>query len=217
MQQQNILYSFRRCPYAIRARMTLRVAGIEYEHREVLLRDKPAELVRVSAKATVPVLITDRVIDESIDIMRWALAAHDPECWLADNPDTQRDIEAWVTTFETTFKPNLDAYKYGNDKTAASADQKNHARQNCETILRKLDARLNANTAQPNKQLFGEHLGFADVAVFPFVRQYAAVDRERFREMQLSALTAWLDRWLESSTFLRIMDKHPLWAGTASN
>ena len=115
----HILYSFRRCPYAIRARMTLRIAGIEYEHREVLLKDKPAELVRVSPKATVPVLILDnqeqpQVLEESLDIMRWALAQKDPESWLAAEPSAQRDIEDWLVTFEETFKPNLDAYKYGN-------------------------------------------------------------------------------------------------------
>ena len=218
----HILYSFRRCPYAIRARMTLRVAGIEYEHREVLLKDKPAELVRVSPKATVPVLILNnseqtQVLEESIDIMRWALAQQDPELWLAPDSKTQQDIENWLATFEENFKPNLDAYKYGNDKSEEAADSKTTARKRCETVLAELDTRLtsnrNAGRNAGTVYLFGKQLGFADVAVFPFIRQYAAVEPERFRALQLSALNSWLDRWLEDPRFLEVMQKHPRWEG----
>jgi len=218
----HILYSFRRCPYAIRARMTLRVAGIEYEHREVLLKDKPAELVRVSPKATVPVLILNnseqtQVLEESIDIMRWALAQQDPELWLAPDSKTQQDIENWLATFEDNFKPNLDAYKYGNDKSEEAADSKTTARKRCETVLAELDTRLtsnrNAGRNSGTVYLFGKQLGFADVAVFPFIRQYAAVEPERFRALQLSALNSWLDRWLEDPRFLEVMQKHPRWEG----
>lgn len=218
----HILYSFRRCPYAIRARMTLRVAGIEYEHREVLLKDKPAELVRVSPKATVPVLILNnseqtQVLEESIDIMRWALAQQDPELWLAPDSKTQQDIENWLATFEENFKPNLDAYKYGNDKSEEAADSKTTARKRCETVLAELNTRLtsnrNAGRNSGTVYLFGKQLGFADVAVFPFIRQYAAVEPERFRALQLSALNSWLDRWLEDPRFLEVMQKHPRWEG----
>lgn len=215
----HILYSFRRCPYAIRARMTLRVASIEYEHREVLLKDKPAELVRVSPKATVPVLILNnseqtQVLEESIDIMRWALAQQDPELWLAPDSKTQQDIENWLATFEENFKPNLDAYKYGNDKSEEAADSKTTARKRCETVLAELDTRLTSNAGNAGTvYLFGKQLGFADVAVFPFIRQYAAVEPERFRALQLSALNSWLDRWLEDPRFLEVMQKHPRWEG----
>ena len=189
--------------------MTLRVAGIDYEHREVLLKDKPAELVRASAKATVPVLILNnaepsQVLEESIDIMRWALAQQDPESWLAADPTTQRDIEDWLVTFEANFKPNLDAYKYGNDTAA---------RERCEAVLDELNTRLTSNAAAASKYLFGDRLGFADVAVFPFIRQYAAVEPERFRALHLNALTNWLDRWLEDPRFLEVMEKHPRWQG----
>ena len=202
--------------------MTLRVASIEYEHREVLLKDKPAELVRVSPKATVPVLILNnseqtQVLEESIDIMRWALAQQDPELWLAPDSKTQQDIENWLATFEDNFKPNLDAYKYGNDKSEEAADSKTTARKRCETVLAELDTRLtsnrNAGRNSGTVYLFGKQLGFADVAVFPFIRQYAAVEPERFRALQLSALNSWLDRWLEDPRFLEVMQKHPRWEG----
>lgn len=220
MQKNLILYSFRRCPYAIRTRMALRVAGIAYEHREVLLKDKPADLVRVSPKATVPVLVFEapvtqapplQVFDESIDIMHWALAQHDPESWLAGDPGTQDNIDDWVATFEANFKPNLDAYKYGNDRTTEAAEQQTLARRCCEQVLAELNNRLKTNTASQSNYLFGEQLGFADVAVFPFIRQYAAVDRDRFNALQLTHLTNWLDRWLKDRRFLDVMEKHPRW------
>jgi len=189
----------------------------------VLLKDKPAELVRVSAKATVPVLILKtseqtQVLEESIDIMRWALAQQDPESWLAEDSKAQQDIENWLATFEENFKPNLDAYKYGNDKSEEAADSKTTARKRCETVLAELDTRLTSTARNSGTvYLFGKQLGFADVAAFPFIRQYAAVEPERFRALQLSALNSWLDRWLEDPRFLDVMQKHPRWEGTASN
>jgi len=216
MKNPHILYSFRRCPYAIRARMALRVAGIEYEHREVLLKDKPAELVRVSAKATVPVLVLhdadpEEILEESVDIMRWALAHKDPESWLAGDTAAQERIENWVQQFEVEFKPNLDAYKYGGDKDEAAVQAKMQARLRCEKVLGELNTGLESNAKGSSRCLFGAHQGFADVAVFPFVRQYAAVEPQRFRALELHSLYAWLDGWLEDPRFLGVMDKHPRW------
>ena len=151
MNSPAILYSFRRCPYAIRARMTLSVAEIEYEHREVLLKDKPVELLQASAKATVPVLVLGgdtsertppEILDESIDIMRWALAKKDPEQWLEDSESQQKEIERWVEDFESAFKPNLDAYKYGNNRTEEAEQLRVDARETCESVLQGLNCLL---------------------------------------------------------------------------
>jgi glutathione S-transferase len=187
-----ILYSFRRCPYAMRARLALAVSGISYELREVRISAKPPAMLAASPKGTVPVLVLPdgTVIDESLDIMRWALAMRDPENWLA------RDDAALIATNDGPFKHDLDRYKYperhGSDPLAH--------RQSGLTFLRELEVRL----AQAG-QFCGAARGLADAAIFPFVRQFAAVDRAWFDAQPLPRLKIWLAGHLASHLFDAVM------------
>ena len=198
-----ILYSFRRCPYAMRARLALHVAGIGVEHREILLRDKPQELLDASPKGSVPVLVLPdgTVIDESLDVMRWALARNDPEDWLA--PGAQMD--AVIADCDGPFKHHLDRYKYASRH--AGADALDH-RDRAARILAGWDEGLRGKG-----QLLGARTSLADVAVFPFVRQFAMTDRDWFDAQAWPALIAWLDAHLASDRFAAIMVKHPVWTG----
>lgn len=195
-----ILYSFRRCPYAMRARMALRVSGAVYEHREVVLRDKPPQMLAVSPKGTVPVLVADtgEVIEESRDIMRWALTRNDPEGWL------ERDDPALVDTNDGPFKHHLDRYKYATRYD--DVDPAEH-RAAALVILRDLDERLARST-----HLRGDARGFADIAIFPFIRQFANANREWFDNQSLPHLQAWLTGLINSDLFAGIMPKHPQWS-----
>jgi glutathione S-transferase len=186
-----ILYSFRRCPYAMRARMALAVSGAAHEIREVKLRDKPAAMLAASPKGTVPVLVLPdgQVIDESLDIMRWALARNDPEHWL-DGDDT-----ALIAANDGPFKHHLDRYKYP-DRHAS--DPLEHRAQGL-ALLADLDARLRRHA-----YLCGETRTLTDAAILPFVRQFAAVDRAWF-DAQLPALQRWLAEGLASPLFAEIM------------
>lgn len=190
------LFSFRRCPYAIRARMALASAELPYERIEVSLRDKPAELLALSPKGTVPVLqCTDgSVLEESLDIIRWALAQNDPQRWLAA---TQARCEADIARNDGPFKQKLDAYKYyrGADPSGAFAEAQVH--------LDSLEARLVAGA---------EHLGaagkesLADLCLMPFIRQFARCDEPRFAAA-LPALNTWLTRWLNDPRFTSVMQR----------
>lgn len=199
-----ILYSFRRCPYAIRARMALLQAGVAVELREVVLRHKPADMVDLSPKATVPVLHTtdDQVIDESLAIMRWALQQHDPGDWLAraDAPANRQ----LVKQNDGAFKQTLDRYKYAErHPTTSQADWRADAEA---ALLAPLEQRL-----QQQAFLGGATPCLSDVAIFPFVRQFAAVDAAWFGESPWRATRQWLNTWLASAAFTRTMTKRPPW------
>lgn len=193
-----ILYSFRRCPYAMRARLALMVSGTACELREVRLSDKPVEMIDASPKATVPVLVLPdgTVIDESLDVMRWALARNDPEGWL------ERDDVALVAANDGAFKHDLDRYKYSQ---RYGSDAMAH-RDGGLAFLRALEARLAADG-----QLCGARRGLADMVIMPFVRQFAATDRAWFDALDLPNLQAWLASHLESDLFAAIMQRHPFW------
>ena len=194
-----ILYSFRRCPYAMRARMALHVSGLAYEHREVVLRDKPAAMLEVSPKGTVPVFVTveGEVLEESLDIMRHALAKNDPEGWL------DRNDQALVAANDGRFKHHLDRYKYAT--RYEDADPGRH-RAAAVDILAELDQSL-----ATSPHLCGDERGFADIAIFPFVRQFANHDRERFEADHMLHLQGWLETLVSSQLFAAIMEKHPKW------
>lgn len=196
---ETILYSFRRCPYAMRARMALAVSGTRYEHREVVLRDKPAQMLEVSPKGTVPVLVTpeNEVLEESLDIMRWALAQDDPENWL-ECTDT-----ALVEANDGPFKHHLDRYKYST--RYEDVDPEDHGTAATEH-LRVLDDRLS-----DSPYLCGEARGFADIAIFPFVRQFANADRDWFAAQALPHVQRWLEGLVQSRLFTGIMAKHDQW------
>ena len=201
-----ILYSFRRCPYAMRARMAIFVSGQTCELREVVLRDKPAEMVAASPKATVPVLVLPdgRVVDESIRIMKWALGKSDPGGWLSPSVgDSGPAIESLVRENDTTFKYHLDRYKYPNRYD--DADPGPH-RENGLRFLATLEERLRITGF-----LCDDRLSFADVAIAPFVRQFAYVDKSWFDTLEMPALQRWLVDFLGSGLFAGIMEKHPKW------
>ena len=195
-----ILYSFRRCPYAIRARLALRVAGIAVDCREVNLRDKPAALRELSPKASVPVLqLPDgRVLEQSLDIMHWALRAHDPEGWLAaDDPCEAAD---WIARNDDEFKPLLDRYKYAVRNPERSRAQ--HRESALAGFVLALEERL-----RESRHLLGAGCSVADAAIFPFVRQFAAVEPAWFEAMPLPGIQAWLANWLRSAIYIAVMRK----------
>lgn len=202
-----ILYSFRRCPYAMRARLALAASGLPVRVREVVLRDKPPEMLAASPKGTVPVLVlTDgRVIDESLHVMHWALAQSDPDRWLsADAAETARLIQQ----NDGPFKRALDRYKYPE----RHAEPRGAARDVAMEILAGLAARLEDNCGQ----LFGLAPTLADFAIFPFVRQFAATDADFWQAEAPAALKTWLTGHTESPRFTAIMAKLPRWkAGDA--
>lgn len=195
------LYSFRRCPYAMRARMALRYSGVAVEIVEVSLKAKPAEMLALSSKGTVPVLSADgQVIDESLDIMRWALARNDPQDWLLkDDPQGQLAITALIEENDQAFKVHLNRYKYAERYPEQPMEV---YRAEGEVFLRKLDALL-----EGRDYLLADHPCLADVALMPFIRQFAHVDREWFAQTPYRRLQDWLQRFLESDLFTSIMKK----------
>ena len=200
-----ILYTFRRCPYAMRARLALHCAGVAVEPREILLRDKPAALLAASPKGTVPVLLLPdgQVIAQSLDIMRWALSQHDPEGWLtaAEWPAQQ----ALIDINDGEFKSLLDRYKYPQCHAGSSAAAARDAA--LELLLRPLERQLGGAPF-----LFGARCSLADMALLPFVRQFAAVDAAWFAQTSdLPALRAWLGRGTGSPLFEAVMVKLPVW------
>ena len=193
-----ILYSFRRCPYAMRARLALAVSGTRYEMREISLRAKPTALLAASAKGTVPVLVLPEgeVIDQSLDIMRWALTNCDPEGWL------ERHDPALIAVNDGSFKRDLDRYKYPDRHDADARDHREHGLR----FLRDLDARLSVSTF-----LGGAVRGMTDAAIVPFVRQFAGVDPDWFAAQRLPHLRPWLQGIRGSGLFQSIMVRAPLW------
>ena len=197
----NTLYSFRRCPYAMRARMALRYAGVAVNIVEVSLKAKPAEMLALSSKGTVPVLSVDgQVIDESLAIMNWALAQNDPQDWLLkDDPVGQQLITELIEENDQVFKVHLNRYKYAERYPEQPMTV---YRAEGEVFLRRLDELL-----EGRDYLLAEHPSLADVALMPFVRQFAQVDREWFGQSPYHRLQAWLQRFLESELFTDVMRK----------
>lgn len=196
--QYPILYSFRRCPYAMRARLALAVSGTPVELREVKLSAKPEALLAASPKGTVPVLILldRRVVDQSIDIMSWALSNNDPEGW------GERDDPDLIATNDGPFKQDLDRYKYPE---RYGSDALTH-RERVMTFLRELERRL-----IDAKHLAGDRRGLVDAAIFPFVRQCVAVDPAWFAEQALPRLMQWLKEHRQSRLFEAIMVRATPW------
>lgn len=196
-----ILYSFRRCPFAIRARMALFYAGMRVELREVNLRDIPQAMLQLSPKATVPVLhLPDgRVIDESIDVMSWSLTQADPECW----NDLDTASRCLIERNDVEFKPLLDAYKYADRHPQYS--ELEH-RQHALGFIAELDDLLTGQT-----WMSGSECRLADVAIFPFIRQFAGVDPAWFADCEWVSIRNWLNRLLSSELFLQVMQKYPFW------
>lgn len=199
-----LLYTHRRCPYAMRARMALLVAGQAFDAHEIVWRDKPAAMLALSPKGTVPVLhLPDgRVLEQSLDIMQWAFAAHDPAGWWARAQDA--DNLRLLATCDGPFKHHLDRYKYPERFDNDGAGRALHRDHAVEALLQPLDARL-----QRSAQLGGPTPCAADIAIFPFVRQFAAVEPAWFGQLPLPALQAWLAAWLIHPVFEAAMVKRP--------
>lgn len=195
------LYSFRRCPYAIRARMALRYSAVELTIVEVSLKAKPAEMLALSSKGTVPVLQVDgQVIDESLAIINWALAQHDPQDWqLRDDAKAQALTAALIEENDQVFKLHLNRYKYPERHPEYTQE---HYRSEGEVFLRKLEGLL-----ETRPFLAAEHQSLADVAVMPFIRQFAHVDRDWFAQAPYPRLQGWLQKFLDSELFVAIMTK----------
>jgi glutathione S-transferase len=198
-----ILYSYRRCPYAMRARMALSYAAIPVEIREISLKQKPAHMLQVSAKGTVPVLVLPdgHVIDQSLEIMQWALQQGDADGWLSADP---QHAALLISENDGSFKHYLDRYKYATRFPEHSAED---YRQQGELFLAKLELHLQQTTF-----LLSNKISLADIAIFPFIRQFAAVDHDWFESAGYIKLKSWLLHLVESALFKRVMVKYPDYA-----
>jgi len=203
---QAVLYSFRRCPYAMRARLALAISNISVELREVVLRDKPPSLVCLSAKSTVPVLLTKekQLLDESYDIMVWALTQITSTNALAKLDRDQQTLSAQLIEYnDGEFKYFLDRYKYADRYPEHS---QLYYRQQAEQFLVRLEQQL---CHQP--YLFSSILSITDLAILPFIRQFAFVDKTWFDHADYPQLHSWLTTFLDSDLFHSIMKKYPQW------
>jgi glutathione S-transferase len=201
-QQPGLLYTYRRCPYAMRARMALLQAGVAYQAHEVSLRDKPPAMLALSPKGTVPVLVLlgGEVLEQSADIMRWAFeSTGDLDAWWA-RAQTPINQSLWARC-DADFKHHLDRYKYPQ-RFSDALGAEYHAQQALAALLEPLEVQL-----QAHGQLGGATPCAADIGIFPFVRQFAAVQPASFEALPLPAVKAWLAGWLQSPLFERAMVK----------
>lgn len=200
-----VLYSFRRCPYCMRAHMALKYSGLKVELREVDLWDLPDEALAVSPEKTVPVLVTDNnhALDESWDIVKWAVQANDPDNWLGENNSLLLDAEMLIETNDFSFKNDLDHYKYA-DRHPEHPQQ--YYRQQGEEFLEELEEMLDEH-----RYLLADHLSIADIVVAPFIRQFSMVDSEWFAQAPYPLLRNWLTGLLASDLFCTALEKHKIW------
>ena len=197
------LYSFRRCPYAMRARLGLLFAGLQVELREITLKNKPPQMLVISPKGTVPVLqlLNGTVIEESREIMTWALEQQDTQGLLA--AQTLPQANALIDKNDNEFKYWLDRYKYADRHLDMSQAE---YRQRGEVFLQMLEALLIKNS-----YLLGESITIADIGIMPFVRQFAHVNRKVFYDLPYPSLQRWLQDWLSHPLFLQAMTKFAPW------
>ena len=198
----SILYSFRRCPYAMRARLALQRADIKSELREVVLRDRPEHMMEISPKGTVPVMLLQdgTLLEESLDIMDYAAEKIDSMCWKKENI---QNFDEMISKLDGEFKHNLDRYKYPNRYDDVDSIQ--HRDANI-PFLQMIDDLLASN-----EFLSGEEMGILDCAIFPFIRQFANHDRDWFDNLPLQRLLKWLDDCLSSEEFKIVMKKYKQW------
>jgi glutathione S-transferase len=193
------LYTYRRCPYAIRSRLALHQANIDYESIEISLKDKSSEFLALSPKGTVPVLvdIDGAVIEESLEIMLWALNQNDPAGWLLNDEHASSKL---IDENDLNFKKNLDRYKYADRFPEHS---KEYYRSQCEIFLNLLNDKL-----QSNLYLMAERISLADVAIFPFIRQFSLVDEDWFLNSKYQELKKWLNDLKNTQMFQEVMKKN---------
>ena len=200
-----ILYSFRRCPYAMRARLAIKASGIIVEIREVELKNKPKEFLGISPKATVPIVCisSKQIIEESLDIMEWALKINDPLKLLKYEKLNRIEIHNILNKLENEFKQNLDRYKYSSRFDLPNP--KLYRDKNLQTLNE-----FN-NLLQNNKGICSSHLSLLDYAVFPFIRQFRNVNSVWFDSLELKFLQTWLYELIDSDEFSSIMKKYEIW------
>lgn len=201
-----ILYSFLRCPYAIRARLALQFADQRVYLREVQLKAKPTHMLAISPKGTVPVLLfdNDTVLEESRDIMQWALQRNDPLGLLNAN---KLEVEALLDDNDFQFKKHLDRYKYPDRYSSEPTENVGRfARDKAEAYLQSLEIRL-----QQHAFVLTDSLTVADIGLFPFVRQFAKVDSDWFTAAPYPALHRWLKTCMALEQFETSMQKQSAW------
>ena len=220
-----ILYSLRNCPYAMRARIAIFKSHQVVALRDVVLTNKPAAMILASPKGTVPILVLDEinpsaddksaggqsnVIDESLDVMLWALNESDPHDLLhcRKNADVEPnnvlvEMMALITNFDVEFKARLEAYKCAKRYHETNISE---CREACEQYIKMLESRLTQHD-----YLFSARESLADIALLPFIRQFARIERQWYLQAPYPQLKKWLNRYLQSPMFTKVMAKHPLW------
>ena len=200
-----ILYSFRRCPYAMRARLAIKASGLIVEIREVELKNKPKEFLNITPKATVPIVCisSKQIIEESLDIMEWALKINDPLKLLKHEKLNNIEIHSILNKLENEFKQNLDRYKYSSRFDLPNP--KLYRDKNLQTLNE-----FN-NLLQNNKGICSSNLSLLDYAVFPFIRQFRNVNSVWFDSLELKFLQTWLYELIDSDEFSSIMKKYEIW------
>lgn len=197
-----ILYSYRRCPYAMRARMALAYSGIQVVHREIELRNKPQSLLIASPKGTVPVLcLEDLILEQSVDIIRWSLVQSDPDGWGLVNESL---AQHWIEKNDGPFKTLLDQYKYPNRYPDLNQETLLNAAK--ELMLEPLELSL-----QSSQYLLGNKMSWVDIAIFPFIRQFSMVNPQSFNELPFDFTKRWLKQHLDSELFQSVMHRYPIW------
>ena len=208
-----ILYSLRNCPYAMRARLALFKAQQQINLREVVLSNKPVEMIMASAKGEVPILVIGEgqaasVIDESVEIMLWALTNNDPDDLLFKHaPNTLQNMLTLIAQFDNEFKTYLNAYK------CAKRYRENNiieCRQACEVYIQRLEDRLVNTTVQPSFIMSAQE-SLLDIALLPFIRQFAKVERQWYLQSPYPKVKQWLNHYLQSTMFTKVMAKHDVW------
>ncbi|ABV88050.1 glutathione S-transferase N-terminal domain-containing protein [Shewanella pealeana] len=202
-----VLYSLRNCPYAMRARMAIYQSGQAVQLRELCLDSKPVEFLTASPKGTVPVLVlpNGEVFEQSLEIMRWAFGTHDPDNYLiSDNSNKQQQMLRLIKLFDEEFISSLEIYRSAKRYHDESLQE---CREACEQYLQLLEQRL-----LQHRYLFSDNPSLADLAIIPFIRQLARVERQWYLNSPYPKVRNWLNGYLQSLMFSKVMAKFPLWS-----
>ncbi len=204
-----ILYSLRRCPYAMRGRMGIALSQQKVLLREIVTKDKPSELLASSPKGTVPVLVlpNGQIIEQSIEVMNWALQQNDPQDLLrSNNPTLSEQVQQLIKTNDDDFIGHLEKYRASVRYRNIDVEQRRHA---CEVFISELESKL----AQ-HEYLFGDTPSLADFAVMPFVSQFVRVEKKWFVQSEYQNVGHWLRAHLDSKLYTQVMKQYPLWNET---
>jgi len=208
-QKIPILFSFRRCPYAMRARIAIKLCSLECEIREINLKLKNKEFLEISPKGTVPVLVLpdDKIIEESMDIIHWAISNNDSYNLKLKNLEIYNKDMDLISIFDNEFKYHLDRYKYNSRYKGINKEEHKYKAR---------DLLVNLNNSLKEKQwLNGENISISDISILPFIRQYRIADIKWFDEkLELPNINRWLDKFLNSKIFNNVMKKYKIWETT---